>query len=162
MAGAVKAIPKGFHSITPHLTVRGAADAIAFYKNAFGAIEHARMPGPDGLLMHADLQIGDSHILLADEFPQWCNLGPQSLGGTGVTIHLCVEDVDAVFAQALAAGATVRMPLMDMFWGDRYGKVIDPFGHEWALAQRIADYTYEEMAERGAAVMAGDHSKPGE
>lgn len=155
MAPAVKPVPEGMHTITPHLVIKGASEAIEFYKNAFGAVEHRRMPDSNGLLMHADVQIGDSHLFLVDEFPEWAVLGPKSIGGTPVTVHLFVDNVDAVFARAVAAGATVKMPLMDMFWGDRYGKLLDPFGHEWSLAQHIADYTPEEMAERGAAAMQG-------
>ncbi|MDB5349705.1 MAG: glyoxalase [Planctomycetota bacterium] len=154
MAQQVKAVPDGHHTLTPHLIVKGASDAIDFYKTAFGAVEHGRMGGPGGLLMHADLQIGDSHLFLVDEFPAFGCLGPKTIGGTAVTIHLYVEDVDAAFARAVEAGATVKMPLMDMFWGDRYGKVMDPYGHEWSLAQHLADYTPEEMAARGAAAMA--------
>ncbi|MDB5936326.1 MAG: glyoxalase [Massilia sp.] len=145
MNAAVRPIPEGMHSVTPHLVCGGAADAIAFYKQAFGAVERGRMPGPDGKLMHAQIMIGDSHIMLADEFPDWGSLGPKALGGTPVTIHLYVQDADAVFQQALDAGATVKMPIADMFWGDRYGIVTDPFGHSWSIATHIKDMTPEEM-----------------
>ncbi|WP_317205213.1 VOC family protein [Janthinobacterium sp.] len=141
----VKAIPEGMHSITPHLVIDGAADAIAFYKRAFGAVEAGRMAGPDGKLMHAMLRIGDSPLMLVDEFPQWGSVGPKTLKGSPVTIHLYVEDADAVFAQALAAGATVKMPLQDMFWGDRYGVLDDPFGHHWSIATHVRDVSPEEM-----------------
>ncbi len=141
----VKAIPEGMHSLTPHLVIDGAADAIAFYKRAFGAVESGRLAGPDGKLMHAMLRIGDSPLMLADEFPQWGSVGPQTLKGSPVTIHLYVEDADAVFAQAQAAGATVKMPLQDMFWGDRYGVLDDPFGHHWSIATHVRDVSPEEM-----------------
>jgi PhnB protein len=145
-------IPQGSHTVTPHLVVKGAARAIDFYAAAFGAVEHHRMPGPDGLLGHAQLQIGDSLIFLADEFPG--SPSPRKLKGSPVTIHLYVEDVDAVFARALRAGAKVKMPLMDMFWGDRYGQVVDPFGHAWSIATHKEDVSPEEMAKRGAKAMA--------
>lgn len=141
----VKPIPEGMHSVTPHLVCDGAAEAIEFYKKAFGAKEGGRAPGPDGKLMHAQIMIGDSHVMLVDEFPDWGTLGPKTLKGSPVTIHLYVEDVDAVFAQAVAAGATVRMPLDDAFWGDRYGVIEDPFGHYWSLATHIRDVTPEEI-----------------
>jgi uncharacterized glyoxalase superfamily protein PhnB len=150
MARAVKPIPEGFYSVTPHLIVRNAAQAIAFYKQAFGAQELSRMPSPDGkALMHAEIKIGDSIIMLCDEFPQWNTLGPQSRGGSTVGIHIYVQDADALFSQAIAAGATVKMPLEDTFWGDRFGKVTDPFGHEWSIATRKCDLTPEEL-QRGA------------
>src|SRR5438132_10739396 len=124
MTNRIKAIPEGFHTLTPHLIVKDASQAIEFYKKAFGAEELSRLPGPDGSsIMHAALQIGDSRLFLADEFPQMGARGPASIGGTPVTIHVYVEDVDAAFNQAVAAGAKVRMPLDDMFWGDRYGQI---------------------------------------
>ncbi|HYD79439.1 MAG TPA: VOC family protein [Paucimonas sp.] len=141
----VKPIPEGMHSVTPHLVCAGAADAIGFYKQAFGAVEMARAPGPDGKLMHAMIQIGDSMVMLADEMPEWGSLGPKSLNGTPVTIHLYVPDADAVFERAVTAGATVKMPLDDMFWGDRYGMVEDPFGHRWSIATHVRDMTPEEI-----------------
>lgn len=150
---AVKPIPEGMHSVTPHLTCAGAAEAIEFYKKAFGAIEMGRMPGPGGKLMHAQLRIGDSPIMLVDEFPEWGGKGPKALGGTPVAIHLYVPDADAVFKTAVAAGATVKMEMADMFWGDRYGVVIDPFGHMWSIATHIKDMTPEEMAQAGKAAM---------
>jgi len=151
MSEKVNAVPEGFHALTPHLRVRGASEAIEFYKRAFGAEEITRMPGPDGKLMHAELTIGDSRLMLCDEFPDWGALSPQSLNGTGVTIHVYVQNVDAAFERAVGAGATVKMPLSDMFWGDRYGVVVDPYGHEWSIATHIADPTPEEMSAAMAA-----------
>jgi PhnB protein len=153
MNAAVKPIPEGMHSVTPHLVCAGAADAIEFYKKAFGAIEGGRMPGPDGKLMHAQIKIGDSHVMLVDEFPDWGSVGPKALGGTPVTLHLYVPDADAVFQKAIDAGATVKMPIADMFWGDRYGVVTDPFGHSWSIATHIKDMTPEEMAAAGKQAM---------
>jgi PhnB protein len=142
---AVEPIPKGMHTVTPHLICAGADAAIEFYKKAFGAVELSRIPGSDGKLMHAAIQIDDSVIMLNDEMPQWGAFGPKSLKGSPVTIHLYVEDADGVFAQAVAAGAKVTMPLDDMFWGDRYGKVEDPFGHQWSIGTHVRDVTPEEM-----------------
>jgi len=142
---SVKPIPEGMHSVTPHLVCAGAAEAIEFYKKAFNAVEVARMPGPGGKLMHAAVRIGDSTVMLVDEFPDWKSFGPNALGGTAVTIHLYVTDADATFNQAVAAGAAVRMPLADMFWGDRYGQITDPFGHIWSIATHTRDMTPEEM-----------------
>ena len=145
-------IPAGYHAITPYLSIRGAADAIEFYKRAFGAKELERMPGPDGQsIMHAELKIGDSIVFLADEFPDMGSRAPESLGGTTGTLHVYVKDVDAAFARAVAAGAQVRMPLADMFWGDRYAKVADPFGHEWGLGTHKEDLTPKEIAKRAEA-----------
>jgi len=142
---AVKPIPEGFHTITPHLVVKGASDAIEFYKKAFGAEEITRLSGPDGKsVMHAELRIGDSRLMLCDEFPGSGCMSPRSAGGTTVTIHLYVSDVDAVFERALAAGATVVMPVMDKFWGDRYGNLADPYGHQWGVATHKQDLTPEE------------------
>ena len=155
MSNAVKSIPEGMHTVTPHLTCAGAADAIEFYKKAFGAIEMARMPGPGGKLMHAMVKIGDSPVMLVDEFPEWGGTGPKTLKGTPVTIHLQVPDADSVFKSAVDAGATVKMPIADMFWGDRYGVVIDPFGHSWSIATHIKDMTPEEMTQAGKAAMGG-------
>jgi PhnB protein len=149
MKNQVKPIPEGFHTLTPHLVVKGADQAIEFYKKAFGAKEVGRMPGPDGkTIMHADLIIGDSHLMLVDEFPDMGCLGPQSVGGSPVSIHIYVEDVDTFFKQALAAGAQEKMPLTDMFWGDRYGMVADPFGHTWSIATHKEDLTVEEITKR--------------
>ncbi|MCE3262161.1 MAG: putative enzyme related to lactoylglutathione lyase [Pseudoduganella sp.] len=143
----VKAIPEGMHTITPHLVCDGAADAIAFYKKAFNAKEAARMPGPGGKIMHAQLTIGDSHIMLVDEFPEMGGFGPKHYKGTPVTLHLYVPDVDAAYKQAVDAGATATMPPADMFWGDRYGVLVDPFGHSWSLATHQRDLTPEQMME---------------
>jgi PhnB protein len=152
MTTRIKAIPTGFHTLTPHLTVKGADQAIEFYKNAFGAEEIARMPGPDGKsIMHAELKIGDSRLFLCDEYPEMGSKGPQGLGGTPVTLHVYVEDADSFFNQAVAAGAQVNMPLEDMFWGDRYGQVIDPFGHRWSVASHKEDLTPEEIGTRAQA-----------
>jgi PhnB protein len=141
----VKAIPDGMHSLTPHLVCAGAADAINFYTKAFNAVEMMRLPGANGKLMHASVKIGDSMLMLVDENPQWGALGPKSLKGTPVTIHLMVEDVDATVAQAVAAGAKVTMPVEDMFWGDRYGVLQDPFGHSWSVATHKKDMTHAEI-----------------
>ena len=149
----VKPVPDGYHTVTPHLVVRDAAKAIEFYKNAFGAKEAFRMPGPDGKLMHAEIQIGDSMVMLADEFPEYGTKSPQALGGSPVNILLYVENADKVFQQAVAAGATVTMPLADQFWGDRYGKLADPFSHQWSVATHIEDVAPEEMAKRAAKAM---------
>jgi uncharacterized glyoxalase superfamily protein PhnB len=151
----VRAIPEGAHTIIPHLNVAGAARAIDFYRAAFGAYEVARhpMPGTDKL-MHAEIRIGDSRIYLADEMPEMGSHGPKSLKGTSCTIHVWTEHVDSLFNQAVSAGAKVKMPLMDQFWGDRYAVVEDPFGHLWSLATHIADYTPEEMATRMQEAMA--------
>lgn len=146
MTTKVDPIPQDMHSVTPHLVCEGAADAIEFYKKAFNAAELMRMPGPNGRIMHASVRIGDSTIMLADDFPEYGGFGPKALKGSPVTLHLYVPDVDASFAQAVGAGAAVRMPVQDMFWGDRYGQVTDPFGHNWSLATHIRDVTPEEMA----------------
>lgn len=145
----VKPIPDGFHSVTPHIICSEAGKAIEFYKKAFGATEICRIPGPDGKsIMHAEIQIGDSRVMIAQENPAWQCKGPITLGGTPVTIHLYVNDADATFKQAVAAGANGAMPPADMFWGDRYGKVIDPFGHHWSIATHKEDPTPEEMQKR--------------
>lgn len=143
----VNAIPQGMHSVTPHLTCAGAAAAIEFYKKAFGATEAGRLPGPDGKLVHAMIRIGDSAVMLMDEFPEHGARGPKSLPGSAVILHLYVENVDAFLARAVDAGATVTMPLADMFWGDRYGQIEDPFGHRWSVATHIRDVNPQEMQE---------------
>lgn len=141
----VSPVPEGMHTVTPHLVCAGAADAIAFYKKAFGAVEVLRMPGPDGKLIHAMIRIGDSPVMLVDEHPAWGSVGPTALKGSPVTIHLAIPDVDAAFEKAVAAGAQVKMPLADMFWGDRYGVLEDPFGHKWSMATHIRDLSPEEL-----------------
>jgi uncharacterized glyoxalase superfamily protein PhnB len=143
----VKPIPDGMHSLTPHLICAGAADAIDFYRRAFNAVELSRLPGPAGKLMHASLRIGDSALMLTDEFPEWGGFGPKSLKGSSVTIHLYVHDVDAAVAQAVAAGAKITMPLADMFWGDRYAKLEDPFGHQWSVATHQRDLSPAQIQE---------------
>ena len=142
----VQPIPPGMSSLTPHLVCRGAAEAISFYAQAFGAEELGRLPGPDGRLLHAMLRIGDSALMLMDEYPEQGALGPHALKGSPVTIHLYVADADATVARAVAAGARVTMPVSDMFWGDRYGRLEDPFGHQWSVATHIKDMSTEEIA----------------
>ncbi len=154
MAGKVKPIPEGYHTVTPYLVVRDAARALDFYKRAFGAVERFRMPGPGGKITHAEIQIGDSMIMLADEFPEMGCRSPQAFNGTPVSIFLYVEDVDATFKQAVTAGATSQMPVQDMFWGDRYGKLADPFGHVWSVATHKEDLTEEEISKRAAAAFS--------
>lgn len=154
MSVEVKPIPEGQNAVTPYLVIKGAAEAIGFYEKAFGAVEKARMPMPDGRVGHAELRIVGSTIYLADEYPEWGILSPTSLGGSGVGIHLYVEDADATYDRAVEAGATATMPLVDAFWGDRYGKLTDPFGHIWSIATHKEDLTPEQVAERGAAEMA--------
>jgi len=157
----VNPIPDGTRTVTPHLVIKGASKAIDFYAKAFGAREHYRMDGPGGSIGHAELQIGDSLVYLADEWPQGASRSPQSLKGSSVVIHLYVPDVDSSFQRAVGAGATVVQPLMDMFWGDRFGQVRDPFGHLWSLATHMEDLTPEEMARRGREAMAAmPASKP--
>lgn len=141
----VKPIPDGMHSITPHLICAGAAEAIAFYKNAFDAVEEARLPDPQGRVLHAQLRIAGSALMLVDEMPEWGAYSPKTLKGSPVTIHLYVTDVDTVFTQAVNAGAKITMPLDDTFWGDRYGKLEDPFGHHWSIATHIRDVSEEEI-----------------
>jgi uncharacterized glyoxalase superfamily protein PhnB len=146
LPNTVKPVEDGMHTITPHLVCAGAAEAIAFYQRAFGAEEVMRLPGPGGKLAHASVRIGDSMLMLMDEFPDWDASGPAALGGTPVTIHLSLPDVDRAFERAVAAGAIARMAPADMFWGDRYGVVEDPFGHRWSMATHIRDVAPEEMA----------------
>jgi PhnB protein len=154
MAGNVKAVPEGFHTITVHLSVREADKAIEFYKNAFGAQVLGVHHTPDGKVMHGMLKIGDSFLMLADEFPGMGTPAPETLGGSPVVLNVYVEDVDALWNQAVAAGAKVVMPLADQFWGDRYGHVKDPFGHSWALGSRKENLSPEEMERRGKEVFA--------
>jgi len=156
VATATKKVPDGFHAITPHVVVKGASSALDFYRRAFGAEEVMRCAGPDGKsIMHAEMQIGDSRFFICDEFPDMGCRGPASLGGTPVTLHLYVADTDAAFKKAVAAGATSLMPPADMFWGDRYSKVQDPFGHHWSIATHIEDVQPVELQKRAAAAFAG-------
>lgn len=148
-----KPIPDGMHSLTPHLICKDAARAIEFYKQAFGAVEGGRMPGPNGKLMHAMVRIGDSALFLVDEMPEWGARGPKLLNGSPVTIHLYVEDVDATVARAVAAGAKLTMPVAEQFWGDRYGQLEDPFGHKWSVATHTRDLSEEQIRE-GMKAMA--------
>lgn len=141
----VNPIPDGMQTITPHIVCKDAKAAIAFYKKAFNAVELMQLDAPDGKLMHGCIQIGDSKIMLAEEFPDWGSVGPNTLKGTPVTLSMYVENADKAFDQAVNAGATVKMPLADMFWGDRYGIVVDPFGHNWSIAMHIRDVSMEEL-----------------
>jgi uncharacterized glyoxalase superfamily protein PhnB len=143
------------HTVTPHLVCAGAADAIEFYKKAFGAVEMMRLPGPEGKLIHASVRIGDSIVMLVDEIPQCGALGPKSLKGSPVALHLNVPDVDATVADAVEAGAKVTMPVADMFWGDRYGQIEDPFGHHWSVATHIRDMSPEEIKKAAAQMQMG-------
>jgi PhnB protein len=151
---AVKPIPEGYHSVTPYLAVDGAAEAIEYYKQAFGAKERVRMDAPGDKIGHAELEIGDSLVMLSDAFPQASTRPPTELGGTSASVFMYVEDVDAVVKQAVDAGATVTMEVADQFWGDRFGSVQDPFGHLWSIATHVEDVPPEEMAERAKAAMA--------
>lgn len=151
MAGKVQAIPQGYHSLTPYLVVRDGVRAIDFYKQSFGATELSRMAGPDGKIAHAELKIGDSIFMLSDEMMG--NRSPQSLGGSAVSIFLYVDDVDSVFNRAVSAGAKSDMLPADMFWGDRYGKLTDPFGHLWGIATHIEDVAPAEMEKRAREAM---------
>jgi PhnB protein len=147
-------IPQGYHTVTPYLIVQGAARAIAFYKQALGAAELLRMDGPGGSILHAEIKIGDSPVMLADETPDMGFKGPQSLGGTPVSLLVYVEDVDARVAQAVAAGATLLRPVQDQFYGDRSGTLVDPFGHTWTIATHKEDLSPDEINRRFAAMMA--------
>jgi PhnB protein len=151
----VKPVPDGYHTVAPYLFIKGAGDAIEFYKKAFGARDLGRMTQPDGKVAHAEIQIGGSRIMLSDEHPPMGAVGPASLGGSPVMLHLYVDDVDALFAQAVAAGATVVRPLTDEFYGDRAGGLKDPFGHLWHLATHKEDLTPEEIGRRAAKAMGG-------
>ncbi len=154
MPSKVSAIPKGYHTATPYLVVNDGNRALDFYKQAFGATEINRMKSPNGKIGHAEFKIGDSVIMLSDEMPGSGNRSPQSLGGSCVSIFLYVENVDAVFDQAVKAGAKPDMPPQDMFWGDRFGKLTDPFGHLWAIATHIEDVAPQEMEKRAKEAMA--------
>ncbi len=152
MKTTVKPVPEGYHTITPYLIITNAAQAIDFYKAAFGATELARLAAPGGKLGHAEIQIGDSRIMLADEFPQWEARSPQTIGDSAVFIALYVEDVDACVARAVAAGARLSQPVQDQFYGDRSATIIDPFGHRWTVATHKEDVSPEEMKKRAAAL----------
>jgi len=149
---AVKAIPDGYHTLTPYLTVKGAREAIAFYQKALGATELFTMPGPGGAVMHAELQVGTSRLMLAEENPQMGTKSPKTIGGSPVSVFIYTEDVDADIKRAEAAGATVTMPAADQFWGDRFGAFEDPFGHQWSVATHKEDVSPEEMANRMKAM----------
>jgi len=142
---AVKPIPEGYHTLTPFMTVKDAARAIEFYKKAFGAVERNVAREPSGKVMHAEITIGDSIVMLADEFPDFGALSPESVGGSSMGLHIYVPDVDAAFDLAVKAGAQVEMPVMDQFWGDRYGRLKDPFGHKWSIATHTKDMSMDEM-----------------
>src|SRR5688500_9848103 len=147
--GTVNPTPEGYHTITPYLCVKGAADAIAFYKKAFGAEERCRMRGPDGKsIMHAEIQIGDSIVMLADECPEMGGKAPTTLKGTTGSLNIYVNDVDAAFKRAVAAGAKATMPPANMFWGDRFCKLSDPFGHDWSMATHVEDVPPQDMQRR--------------
>lgn len=150
---AVKPIPDGYHTATPYLIVKNAAQAIEFYKQAFGATELFRMDGPGGTICHAEIKVGDSPLMLSDEHPEMGIRSPQSLGGAGISLMLYVENVDDRFRQAVEAGATVLRPVQDQFYGDRAGTLTDPFGHVWTLATHKEDLTMEQIHERAAAYM---------
>jgi PhnB protein len=153
MATNVKPIPEGYHAVTPYLSIKGAAGAIGFYQQAFGAKEVMRMPGPEGKVGHAEIQIGDSRIMLTDEHPEMNFRGPRSIGGTPVHIHLYVEQVDRVVNQAVAAGAKLLRPVADQFYGDRLGTVEDPFGHVWHVSTHKEDIPLDQLKQRAAAAM---------
>ena len=146
-------IPKGYNSVTPYLVIKGAAKAIDYYKNVFGATEVMRMPGPDGRIGHAELKIGDSHIMLADEFPEMGHQGPLTLGNSPVSMLLYVEDVDSTVQRAVADGAQILKPVADQFYGDRMGFIQDPFGHRWGVATHKEDVSPKEMEERAKKAM---------
>jgi uncharacterized glyoxalase superfamily protein PhnB len=150
----VKPIPDGFHSITPSIVVSNAREAIDFYKKAFNANEIYSFPTPDGKILHAMIQIGDSFVMMSDEFPAMGLKSPSTIGGTAVTLHLYVEDADNIYKQAVDAGAVTTMPIMDAFWGDRFGTVMDPYGHSWAIATHKIDMTPEGLRKAGEEYFA--------
>lgn len=156
MSAKVNPIPEGFHTLSPHIICRDAGKAIEFYKKAFGAEEICRMAGPDGKsVMHAELKIGDSIVMMCGEYPDMGCMSPQALNGSPVTLHLYVADADAAYKRAVDAGATPTMPVADMFWGDRYGKLTDPFGHHWSVATHIEDVSPDDCAKRAAEAFGG-------
>ena len=142
---SVKPVPDGYHTLTPFLTVRDAARAIEFYKQAFGAEERGAAKDPTGKIMHAELKIGDSIIMLSDEYPEFGSVSPLSIGGSAMGLHIYLDGVDAAFDRAVKAGAKVDMPVMDQFWGDRYGRLTDPFGHKWSIGTHVRDMSQDEM-----------------
>jgi PhnB protein len=150
----VKPIPEGYHTLTPYLAIDGAAEAIEYYTKVFGAKERGRMLAPDGKIGHAELELGDSMLMVSDAFPQATTRPPRELGGTTASVFMYVEDVDAVVQRAVDAGATITMEVADQFWGDRFGSIQDPFGHSWSIATHIEDVAPEEMTERAKAAMA--------
>ena len=152
--GSVKPIPEGYHSITPYLFVRSAASAIDFYKNAFGATEIVRMAGSNGKITHAEMKIGDSIVMLADENPQTGVMSPQTVGGFSSGLHIYVENVDAIIQKAIESGAKLLRPIKDQFYGDRSGSLLDPFGHMWSVATHVEDVSPEEMKKRMTAAMS--------
>lgn len=152
MKTTVKPIPDGYHTATPYLFIKNAAKAIEFYRQAFGATELTRLATPDGKVAHAEIQIGDSRIMLTDEFPEWDTRSPQTIGGSAVSIMLYVEDVDTVVSRAVAAGARLSKPVQDQFYGDRNGSITDPFGHKWEIATHMEDVSPEETTKRAAAL----------
>ena len=158
MATKAQAIPKGYHTVTPSLVVDGAAKALDFYKKALEAEELMRFPGPDGTIMHAEIRIGDSRIMLGDEMPEQGGRGPKSYGGTPVSFFVYRENVDAAWKRAVEAGGKTIMPLADQFWGDRAGCFEDPFGHHWWLAQHVEDLTPEELKKRAEAFFSQTQS----
>ena len=157
---SAKTVTPPLHTVTPHLICAGAAEAISFYQRAFNAVELVRMPTPDGKIMHACLRVGDSAVMLVDEFPEWGSFSPRSLNGTAVTIHLNVENADATAEQAVAAGAKLIMPVQEMFWGDRYGVLEDPFGHRWSVAHHVRDVSPEEALKAAETMGCGGEPSP--
>lgn len=156
MSDAVSPIPAGYPTVIPYMCIKGAGEALEFYAKAFNAVETVRMPGPGGMVMHAEMKIGESVIMLSEENCEQGQKSPVTLGGSATHVFLYVPDVDASFAQAIAAGATAIMPPMNMFWGDRFGKLKDPYGHEWSMATHVEDVTPEEMGKRMAEMFAGE------
>ncbi len=156
MADKPKPIPDGYHTVTPYLIVDWASRAIDFYKQAFGAVERLRIPGPNGRVGHAELAIGDSTIMIADEYPDMGIKGPKSIGGSPVSLHLYVENVDAVIERAVAAGGTLQRPIANQFYGDRMGSIIDPFGHVWHVSTHIEDVPDDELRRRAEAAAKGN------
>ncbi|MDD2761631.1 MAG: VOC family protein [Methylomonas sp.] len=159
MTTQIKPIPDGCHTVTPYLTVHVADAALAFYKKAFGASEVIRLHRPDGKVGHAEFKIGESHFMISDEYPNPNSTSPHTLGGTSVKLHLYVSDADAVFSQAIAAGAKETMPVENQFWGDRMGSLIDPFGHHWLIATHVEDIDPSELQGRMEAFFAANQSR---